>query len=79
MPVSSEFVTDEKPLHERLQDLQYKAGLTQAVIGAAISRSQATVSVLSKPPAKKSVRHSADVIDGVRKLEARHRHLLTAA
>jgi len=70
-----------KPLHERVQAL-LGIGLTQAVIGEAMGCSQPHVSALAKTPdasAPKKPRPSANVVDGLRRLEAKYAHALARA
>jgi transcriptional regulator with XRE-family HTH domain len=69
--------TNERPLHERLADLQ-AIGLTQNEIAEYLGVRQPTVSNLLKPlaPGMKTRRYSAGVMEGAARAEAVHSVLL---
>jgi transcriptional regulator with XRE-family HTH domain len=64
---------NQRPLHERLARLR-AIGLTQKAIAQEIGITQPTVSNLLLPlaPGMKKRRYSANVIEGVMRLEAAH-------
>jgi len=65
-----------KPLHERVQAL-LALGLTQTDLAVEMGCSQPHVCALAKPPPpEKKLRPSANVVDGLRRLETKYRRAL---